>query len=186
MISSGRSTVDRQWQGRLAEGFTIERFQIDWDRRQVTCPQGRFGAASAGLRRRHPVGAPVSMSRLLQRIACPARSVLAAHAPRRAVAHAPSPSKHAREHELLRVARSRQQTEDFAALYAQRAGIEGAISQGVRAFGLRQARYRGLRKTHLQDVATATAMNLSRLHHWFEGDLPTTTRRSRFARLAVA
>ncbi len=33
--------VDRQWQGRIAEGFTIERFQIDWDRRQVTCPQGR-------------------------------------------------------------------------------------------------------------------------------------------------
>jgi hypothetical protein len=68
----------------------------------------------------------------------------------------------------------------------QRAGIEGAISQGVRAFGLRQARYRGLRKTHLQDVATATAMDLTRLHHWREGDLPATTRRSRFARLAVA
>jgi Transposase DDE domain len=90
------------------------------------------------------------------------------------------------EHELLRVARSRQQTEDFAALSAQRAGIEGAIAQGVRAFGLRQARYRGLRKTQVQDVATATAMDLSRLHHWFEGHLPTTTRRSRFARLAVA
>jgi predicted metal-dependent phosphoesterase TrpH len=76
--------------------------------------------------------------------------------------------------------------ETYATLYAQRAGIEGARSQGVRAFGLRQARSRGLRKTHLQDVATATAMNLSRLHHWFEGDLPTTTRRSRFARVAVA
>jgi transposase len=90
------------------------------------------------------------------------------------------------EYDLLEIARSRQQTDDFAALYTQRAGIEGAISQGVRAFGLRQARYRGLRKTHLQDVATATAMDLARLHRWLEGDLPTTTRRSRFARLAVA
>jgi hypothetical protein len=51
---------------------------------------------------------------------------------------------------------------------------------------LRLARYRGLRKTHLQEVATATAMDLSRLHHWIEGDIPTTTRRSRFARLAAA
>ena len=32
----------------------------------------------------------------------------------------------------------------FASLYSDRAGIEGTFSQGVRAFGLRQARYRGL------------------------------------------
>jgi len=87
---------------------------------------------------------------------------------------------------LLGGARSRQLTEDFAALYAQRAGIEGTISQGVRAFGLRQARYRGLRKTCLQEVATAAAIDLSRLHHWLAGDPPTTTCRSRFARLAAA
>jgi transposase len=37
----GPAYVDRQWQGRIADGFTIERFQIDWERRQVTCPQGR-------------------------------------------------------------------------------------------------------------------------------------------------
>jgi transposase len=55
------------------------------------------------------------------------------------------------------------------------------MSQGVHAFGLRHARYRGLRKTHLQDMATATAMDLTRLHHWLEGDPPATTRRSRLA-----
>jgi transposase len=59
-------------------------------------------------------------------------------------------------------------------------------SQGVRAFGLPQARSRGLRKTRLQEVAPAAAMDLSRRHHWLDGDRPTTTRRSPFARLAVA
>jgi transposase len=33
----------------------------------------------------------------------------------------------------------------------------------VRAFGLRQARYRGLPKTSLQHVATAAALNLDRI-----------------------
>ena len=41
------------------------------------------------------------------------------------------------------------------AQYAQRAGIEGTLSQGVRAFGLRRTRYWGVAKTHLQHVAIA-------------------------------
>jgi len=175
---------DRQWQGRITEGFTSERFQIDWDRRQVTCPQGRGSVgwsettSSRGRAVVHVTFAPAEC------LPCPARA-RCTRATTGGGARALTLKTRA-EHELLELARSRQQTEDFAALYAQRAGIEGAISQGVRAFGLRQARYRGLRKTHLQDVATATAMDLTRLHHWLEGDLPTSTRRSRFARLAVA
>jgi transposase len=31
-----------------------------------------------------------------------------------------------------------------------RAGIEGTLSEGIRAHGLRRARYIGLAKTHLQ------------------------------------
>jgi transposase len=175
---------DRQWQGRLADGFVIERFQINWDRRQVTCPQGRCSVgwsettSSKGRASVHVTFAPTDC------LPCPVRD-RCTRAKTGGGARALT-LKTRSEHELLRVARARQQTEDFATLYAQRAGIEGAISQGVRAFGLRQARYRGLRKTHLQDVATATAMDLSRLHHWFEGDLPTTTRRSRFTRLTAA
>lgn len=176
--------TDRQWQGRIANGFTVERFQIDWDRCQVTCPQGRSSVgwsettSSRGRASVHVIFDPVDCLPCSQRARC-TRAKTGGGA--RALT-----LKTRAEHELLGVARSRQQTEDFAALYAQRAGIEGAISQGVRAFGLRQARYRGLRKTHLQEVATATAMDLSRLYHWFKGGLPTTTRRSRFARLAAA
>jgi transposase len=56
------------------------------------------------------------------------------------------------EHEAVQAARRRQATDAFAVLYARRAGIEGTISQGVRAFGLRRARSRGLPKTHLQHL----------------------------------
>ena len=42
------------------------------------------------------------------------------------------------------------------------AGVEGTISQAVRRFDLRLTRYRGLEKTHLHNVATACAINLSR------------------------
>jgi transposase len=55
---------------------------------------------------------------------------------------------------------------------------------GVRAYGLRQARYRGLAKTHLQHVATAAAINIVRLADWLNGVPRATTRCSRFAALA--
>jgi IS5 family transposase len=83
------------------------------------------------------------------------------------------------------VARSRLTTAEGRRLYARRAGIEGTISQGVRAFGLRRARYRGLAKTHLQHVATAAALNLGRLGTWLRAAPRATTRTSRFAALAA-
>jgi transposase len=84
----------------------------------------------------------------------------------------------------LKAARRRQTTDEFKQDYGQRAGVEGTISQGTRAFGLRRSRYLGLAKTHLQHVAIAAAINLSRLMDWFSGHLPERTRTSRFAALA--
>ena len=45
-------------------------------------------------------------------------------------------------------------------------GIEATISQGVRTKGLRQARYRGQDKVHLQHLQIATALNLVRIDSW--------------------
>jgi transposase len=59
------------------------------------------------------------------------------------------------------------------------------MSQAVRAFGLRQARYRGLLKTALQHVATAAAINLDRIAAWLAGRPIAPTRTSRFAALAA-
>ena len=90
------------------------------------------------------------------------------------------------EHEAIQAARAPPATADFATAYARRAGIEGTLSQGVRVFGLRTARYRGLAKTHLQHLATAAALNVQRVTDWLDGQPRTTTRRSHLARLAPA
>jgi Transposase DDE domain len=67
---------------------------------------------------------------------------------------------------------------------ATRAGVEGCLSQGVRAFGLRRSRYIGVAKTHLQHVITAVAMNLTRLWNWWQEIPKAQKRTSRFLALA--
>lgn len=42
----------------------------------------------------------------------------------------------------------------FSLQYNRRAGVEGTISQGIRAFGWRSARYVGLKKVHLQHISS--------------------------------
>jgi len=94
-------------------------------------------------------------------------------------------------HEALQEARKSQHTEEFKQKSAQRAGIEGTISLyavraalAVRAFDIRRSRYRGLSKTHLQHIATAAAINLSRLMNWWSNVPKAKTRISSFAALA--
>lgn len=72
-----------------------------------------------------------------------------------------------KQYQALKTARANQTTTEFQRQYAKRAGIEGTISQGCRAFDLRRSRYVGLAKTHLQHIAIATAINLYRLIDWF-------------------
>jgi transposase len=79
--------------------------------------------------------------------------------------------------------RTRQKEKAFWETYRIRSGIEGTISQGVRAFGLRQTRYHGSRKTHLQHLAIATSIHLVRTLAWLEGELPAKTRLSKFSAL---
>jgi transposase len=89
------------------------------------------------------------------------------------------------QYELLQWARQREHTDEFKERYAKRAGIEGTISQGVRAFGLRRSRYMGQTKTHLQHMRTAVAMNLARFVAWINGVPRSITRTSAFAALAI-
>ena len=70
--------------------------------------------------------------------------------------------------------------------YQCRAGVEGTLSQGVRAFGLRQPRDRGLEKTHCQPSAIAAAIKLDRLGAWLDERPRAKTRPSRCAALAPA
>ena len=113
--------------------------------------------------------------------ACPARPLCtrAKHQPRHLKLQPRA------EYEALKAARERLTTTEGRRLYARRAGIEGTISQGVRAFGLRRSRYRGLAKTRLQHVATAAAIIIDRLAAWFRPVPRTATRISRFAAIAA-
>ena len=90
-----------------------------------------------------------------------------------------------KQHEALQHARQEQTTEEWRQTYALRAGVEGTISQSVRGFGLRECRYVGLAKTHLQHVITATAMNLTRSIAWLNKVPRSQTPKSRFAALAA-
>ncbi len=88
------------------------------------------------------------------------------------------------EYEALKRAREAHASVEGQERYKRRAGIEGTISQGVRGFGLRRSRYRGLAKTHLQNLAIAAAINIDRLFNWFCCVPRAKTRISRFTALA--
>ena len=178
----GPAFKDNTWQAKAGEGFDVANFRIDWDNKTVSCPQERQSIrwsetkTARGRSMIHIDFSPDDCS------ACPSRSscTRAKDLPRTLTLQ---PRE---EHEAIQFARKRQKTEEFASLYSGRAGIEGTVSQGVRAFGLRQARYRGLKKTHLQELATATAVNVGRIANWLN-DIPlAATRRSRLAALAPA
>src|SRR4029453_1699601 len=88
------------------------------------------------------------------------------------------------QYEAAQAARAWVGSEEGKQQYQQRAGVEGTLSQGVRGFGLRYARYRGLTKTHVQHVATAAAMHVDRMVAWLNERPRAKTHTSRVAALA--
>ena len=173
---------DNSWQAKAKEGFDIANFPVDWEKKVVTCPRGRESirwSETETARGRSMIHVEFSPSECA---ACPSRPscTRSKNLPRSLTVQ---PKE---EHEAIQLARRRQNTEEFTSIYSKRAGIEGTISQGVRAFGLRQARYRGLKRTHLQELATAAAVNVSRVSNWLNGVPTAATRRSRLAALAPA
>jgi transposase len=178
----GPAYKDNTWQAKADEGFDVASFRIDWEGKIVTCPRERQSirwSETKTARGRSMIHIDFSPDDCTP---CPSRSscTRAKDLPRTLTLQ---PRE---EHEAIQFARKRQKTEEFTSLYSQRAGIEGTVSQGVRAFGLRQARYRGLKRTHLQELATATAINVGRIANWLNGVPTALTRRSQLAALAQA
>ena len=64
-------------------------------------------------------------------------------------------------------------------------GTLATLSQGVRRFDLRQARYWGEAKMRLQALSTAAALNLTRWNAWLQGIPRGPTRIARFAQLVI-
>jgi transposase len=177
----GPARVDTSWQAKAGKGFAMEAFSIDWDAQRVTCPIGVHSSSWSPATEAGTAVVKVKFS-ATDCQACPHRSDCAGPTVTRRIITFRTRD----EYIALQAARHRQTTPEFRSLYALRAGIEGTISQGVRAFDLRRSRYFGQAKTHLQHVATAAAMNLVRLVRWILGDTLACTRRSHFSRLVRA
>jgi len=86
-------------------------------------------------------------------------------------------------YQALHAARARETSATYTAEYARRAGIEGRLSQGTRAYGLRRARYLGEVKTALQHIVTAAAINFVRMGNWLMEKPLAKTRLSAFERV---
>ena len=175
----GPMRVPSNWQARQNNGYDLSHFHVDWQLRRVTCPQGKHSR-----RWKHgqtATGKPIITVRFPAKYCqrCPVRDLCTQAKTSRAVSFQPQAQQ-----EMLQSLRQQQQTPEWKLRYNLRAGIEGTLAQGIAAFGLRQSRYRGLPKTHLQHVLTSTAINFLRIANWLEDVPMAPTRKSRFARLA--
>lgn len=177
----GPTRLDYHWQAQEHTGFAAAQFDINWQEQCATCPAGKTSQSWTPAQDRR--GNPVIKIKFAVKDcrACLSRSQCTQSrpdSPRRVLTVRPQ-----EQYQALQAARERQRTEAFKTVYDKRAGIEGTLSQSIRAFGLRQARYQGLAKVHLQHVFIATALNFARISAW-RSQLPRAqTRQAAFVRL---
>ena len=173
----GPMQPDYHWQTKAEGAYTTADFAIDWDGRRATCPEGRPSASWT------PAVEPGGTEIIYIKFSttdcrsCPARE-RCTRSDRRSLT-----VRRREGYEALRAARSRESTDSYRAEYARLAGIEGTISQGVRAFGMRRSRYIGEAKARLQHVATAAAIDLARVSGWLMEKPREEARLTPFARL---
>src|SRR5262249_1568822 len=162
------------WQAEQSTGFDLSHFVIDWEREIITCPEGK--QSSKWKPTRDTRGNEILQAAFLKSecSVCPSLTKCTAAKIQRRMVHI----KPRALHEGVERARGRERSEEFKEAYKQRAGVEGTISQAIRAFGMRRSRYIGLAKTRLQHLAIAAAVNLARVYAWFTGETPETTRKS--------
>lgn len=175
----GPVRMDHSWQAKAGDGFDISGFTIDWQTQTVTCPQGH--TSTKWLPGKDIHGKDVIRARFLGKTcrACPVRSMCTkSKVQPRELTFRPQAL-----YTALQQRRQLQQSEEFQKEYGIRAGVESTHSQGIRRAGLRQSRYIGLAKTHLQHVFSAIALNFVRLEAWLN-DVPLAkTRVSLFKRV---
>jgi transposase len=172
----------KAWQDRVEGALDHTQFQIDWDKRVATCPNGKTSSRCND--RKTWRGTP-SLTFVFDKedcLPCPLRT----HCSRAKNMGRTLTLYPKEQYEAQLAARQRQQTEAFKKLYGERAGIESTMSQAVRRTKVRYARYIGLARTHLQETASAAAINLARLFNWLSGERPKPTRISPFLALVAS
>lgn len=172
---------DISWQARTPGAYSIATFDIDWENQRAICPQGKQN--STWTHRRDAWDNEIVRIKFAHRDCklCLARSKCTRTAQNaRGITLRPR-----KQHEALVRVRQLQEDPEWQRRYQKRAGIEGTMSQGVRALDMRYTRYIGLAKSKFQHLATAAGLNVSRIAAWYD-DIPRAkTRVSRFARLAA-
>jgi transposase len=173
----GPMRADCKWQAQAAQGFDASQFQIDWEQQRATCPGGYTSLSwtpAVDDRTNEVVKIKFSMKDCQP---CASR-VHCTRAKRRTIT-----VRRQDHHIALQAARARETSAAYTTEYARRAGVEGTLSQGIRAYGLRHARYIGEAKTHLQHVLMAAAINFVRIGNWLMKKPLAKTRRSAFQKL---
>ncbi len=183
LIGPATKSQDVSWQAREQTGFDASKFSINWEAKYVTCPRGKQSVKWVDNCKDRTNNATIHVAFARQDCqACPARLLCTrSKTEGRNMQLRPQP-----QYEALQHARAYQDTEAFKIAYRPRSGIEGTISQGVRAFQMRRTRYIGLAKTSLQNIAIAAAINLSRFSDYLCDHHPVHQRISPFATLAPA
>jgi transposase len=176
---TGPPLADTSPQARAGQGYAQADFTIDYDTRTVTCPQGSTATTWTPCTRRGQDKIVVQFP-AASCGPCPARSLCTTSSKRRQLMLLPRDQAQAQ-------AAARAAAHDTAsqAGYARRAGAEGTIHQAT-SHGARRARYRGLPKTRLDHIYTATALNLLRLHAYWTATPLDRQRTSHLARLELS
>ena len=182
ILLRGPTRPSQGWQTQVEGAYTLDQFAVDWDQQQVRCPQGHLSVAwweHGGGQGSRPIIVAFDKHACGT---CPVRPrcTRAQHRGRRLRLPPQDQS------EALAAAQTWSASAEGQQRYKRRAGVEGTLSQGVRAFGLRRTRYWGVAKTHVQHVAIAAAINIDRLVAWLDERPQAMTRLARFAALAPA
>lgn len=177
----GPVPTSKSWQDRQKGAFNHTQFQIDWENRRVTCPNGKISTRCTD--RKTWRGIP-SLTFVFNKKGCLPCSLREQCSKAKNVGRTLTlyPQE---QYQAQLEARQRQQTDDFKKLYGECAGIESTFSQEVRRTRLRYCRYIGLARTHFQEIATATVLNFLRIFNWLNGDRPKEIRISLFQALAA-
>jgi len=172
---------DSSRQARTANGYSRDKFVIDYGTRTAICPQGQTSAhwnpqVRDGIEKIH--------------IAFPQRACWTCDAQPACTSSKARQRRitvYPREiHELQQATRAAQNATDWRRLYQRRAGIEGTMNQAANSIGLRKTRYRGRKKVELEHYLGATAINITRLDAYFTHRPLDRIHTSRLIRLHAA
>ncbi len=172
----GPLLADNSAQARAGNGYARADFTTDYDRKTVTCPQGKSSVSRTpcAQRGKDTIVAAFAVSDCGP---CPARPLCTASSKKRRQLTVP-PRGLA---EAQAAARAAQAAVSFRSDYARRAGVEGTMHQAA-GHG---ARYRSLPKTRLDHVHMACALSLIRLEAYWNRTPLDRQRTSHLARLEL-